>query len=83
MAMLKDTLVATAPIASPADKFFDLFKNNMSEIVNIFPASFKSAQLIEGVEGTVGCVKIWTYVLGKMITFIDFFLMNKMCILFN
>ncbi|KAI3451838.1 hypothetical protein Pfo_008503 [Paulownia fortunei] len=64
MANLIDTLVATSPIKCPADKFFTFFKYNMNEIVKIFPAGFKGVQLLEGEEGTVGCVKLWSYAVG-------------------
>ncbi|KAL0283863.1 UNVERIFIED_CONTAM: Kirola [Sesamum angustifolium] len=59
-----DSVVASAPIKSPADKFFNFFRYNMNEIVKIFPAGFTGVELLEGEEGTVGCVKRWNYILG-------------------
>ncbi|KAG8384177.1 hypothetical protein BUALT_Bualt04G0091000 [Buddleja alternifolia] len=56
-----DTLVASTEISSPADKLYEFFRNDMSELVNIIPGSFKSAELIQGGEGSVGSVKLWTY----------------------
>ncbi|KAG8384178.1 hypothetical protein BUALT_Bualt04G0091100 [Buddleja alternifolia] len=66
MANLVDILDATAAIKCPADKFYNFFKYNMSDLVKIFPASFKGAQLLEGQEGTVGCVILWNYLLGVL-----------------
>lgn len=59
-----ETLVANAPITCPADKFYNFFKFDMSDIVKIFPATFTEAQLIEGEEGAVGSVKLWKYIIG-------------------
>lgn len=65
MANQVETVVASAPIKSPADKFYNFFKFNMSDIVKIFPAAFTEAQLIQGEEGAVGSVKLWKYIIGK------------------
>ncbi|KAL3813322.1 hypothetical protein ACJIZ3_014590 [Penstemon smallii] len=62
--MAIDTFDVSTPIKSSVDKFYDFFKFKMSELVNIFPASFKGVELLEGEEGTVGCVKLWHYILG-------------------
>ncbi|KAL0332413.1 UNVERIFIED_CONTAM: Kirola [Sesamum calycinum] len=59
-----DSVVASAAIKSPADKFFTFFRYNMNEIINIFPEAFTGVELLEGEEGTVGCVKRWSYILG-------------------
>ncbi|KAK4416415.1 Kirola [Sesamum alatum] len=59
-----DSLVASAAIKCPADKFFNFFRYKMNEIVKIFPAAFTGVQLLEGEEGTVGCVKRWNYIVG-------------------
>lgn len=64
---MSQKLQVTVEIQSSADKFYDFFKNHMSDLVNVFPATFKSVQLIEGEEGSVGSVKLWNYVLGKNI----------------
>ncbi|CAI9752961.1 unnamed protein product [Fraxinus pennsylvanica] len=61
---MSQKLEVTVEIQSLADKFYDFFKNHMSDLVNVFPATFKSVQLIEGEEGSVGSVKLWNYVLG-------------------
>ncbi|CAA3000340.1 MLP 34 [Olea europaea subsp. europaea] len=61
---MSQKLQVTVEIQSSADKFYDFFKNHMSDLVNVFPATFKSVQLIEGEEGSVGSVKLWNYVLG-------------------
>ncbi|KAI3451837.1 hypothetical protein Pfo_008502 [Paulownia fortunei] len=64
MANQIETLVASAAIKCSAEKFYNFFKYNMNEIVKIFPAAFKGVELLEGEEGTVGCVKLWSYVIG-------------------
>ncbi|KAL0377992.1 UNVERIFIED_CONTAM: Kirola [Sesamum radiatum] len=61
-----DSLVASAAIKSPADKFFNFFRYKMNEIVNIFQAAFTGVELLEGEEGTVGCVKRWNYIVGAI-----------------
>ncbi|KAL2522408.1 Polyketide cyclase/dehydrase and lipid transport superfamily protein [Forsythia ovata] len=63
---MSQKLEATAELkyASSADKFYVFFKNNMNDLINVFPASFKSVQLLEGEEGSIGCVKLWNYVIG-------------------
>lgn len=62
---MSQKLEATAEIQSSADKFYGFFKNRMSDLVNIFPAGFKSAQVIEGHEGSVGAVLLYNFVAGK------------------
>ncbi|CAA3000339.1 MLP 34 [Olea europaea subsp. europaea] len=61
---MSQKLEATAEIQSSADKFYGFFKNRMSDLVNIFPAGFKSAQVIEGHEGSVGAVLLYNFVAG-------------------
>lgn len=56
---------AKAEISSPPAKVYDFFKNNINDIVNVFPQVFKSAELIEGEEGRDGNVKKFEYVLGQ------------------
>ncbi|CAA3015345.1 MLP 34 [Olea europaea subsp. europaea] len=57
-------LEATAELKhASADKFYGFFKNNMNDLINVFPASFKIVQLLEGEEGSFGCVKLWNYVI--------------------
>ncbi|KAG6394325.1 hypothetical protein SASPL_144909 [Salvia splendens] len=48
MANKVETLVASAAIKCPADKFYNFFKFNMSDIVKIFPAAFTGVELIQG-----------------------------------
>ncbi|KAL2499500.1 Polyketide cyclase/dehydrase and lipid transport superfamily protein [Abeliophyllum distichum] len=57
-------LEVTPPIKSSPDKFYDFFKYHFSDLITIFPASFKSVKILEGEEGKVGCVKLWNYVIG-------------------
>ncbi|KAK6125408.1 hypothetical protein DH2020_040835 [Rehmannia glutinosa] len=64
MANRVDTLVATSPIKCAADKFYNFFKLNMNELVKIFPLAFTGVEVLEGEEGTVGCVKRWKYIIG-------------------
>ncbi|KAK6151058.1 hypothetical protein DH2020_015990 [Rehmannia glutinosa] len=64
MANRIDTLVASCPITCSVDKFYNFFKFSMNELVKVFPLAFTGVELLEGEEGTVGCVKGWNYVLG-------------------
>ncbi|XP_073059872.1 MLP-like protein 31 [Primulina eburnea] len=50
--------------SSPA-KFYNFFKNNMSQLVNIFPEKFESVQLLEGTDGCVGNVKLFKVMMGR------------------
>ncbi|KAL2499505.1 Polyketide cyclase/dehydrase and lipid transport superfamily protein [Abeliophyllum distichum] len=60
---MSQNLEATTEIKSSADKFYGFFRNTLSDLVNIFPANFKSVQILEGEEGSVGCVELWNYVI--------------------
>ncbi|GER30729.1 polyketide cyclase/dehydrase and lipid transportsuperfamily protein [Striga asiatica] len=64
MANVIETLVATSPIKSTPEKFYNFFKYDINDLVKVFPACFKGVQVLEGEEATVGCVKLWSYVLG-------------------
>ncbi|KAL1569808.1 MLP-like protein 43 [Salvia divinorum] len=68
MANQVETLVASTAIKCPADKFYNFFKFNMSDSVKIFPAAFTGAEIIEGEDGTVGCIKLWHYIIGIPLT---------------
>ncbi|KAG6382427.1 hypothetical protein SASPL_157902 [Salvia splendens] len=68
MANKVETLVASAAIKCPADKFYNFFKFNMSDIVKIFPAAFTGVELVQGEEGAVGSIKIWHYIVGAIPT---------------
>ncbi|XP_073269369.1 MLP-like protein 31 [Primulina huaijiensis] len=54
-----------AQIKSSPSKFYDFFKNNMSQLVNIFPEKFESVQLLEGTDGCVGNVKLFKMLMGS------------------
>ncbi|GER28248.1 polyketide cyclase/dehydrase and lipid transportsuperfamily protein [Striga asiatica] len=64
MANTVDTLVTKSAITCAADKFFNFFKLNMNNLVNVCPAFVTGVDVIEGEEGKVGCVKRWKYILG-------------------
>ncbi|CAA0839662.1 MLP-like protein 34 [Striga hermonthica] len=64
MANVIETLVATSPIKSTPEKFYNFFKHDINDLVKVYPAAFKGVQVLEGEEATVGCVKLWSYVLG-------------------
>ncbi|KAL1569807.1 MLP-like protein 43 isoform X3 [Salvia divinorum] len=64
MANQVKTLVASSPIKCPADKFYNFFKFNLTDIVKIFPAVYNSAEVTEGELGVVGCITTWTYTIG-------------------
>ncbi|KAG6392570.1 hypothetical protein SASPL_146794 [Salvia splendens] len=68
MANKVETLVASAAIKCPADKFYNFFKFNMNDIAKIFPAAFTGVELVEGEEGAVGSIKIWHYIVGAIPT---------------
>ncbi|KAL2499499.1 MLP-like protein [Abeliophyllum distichum] len=63
---MSQKLEATTEILSSADKFYGFFRNSMSDLANIFPAGFKSVQVIEGVEGSVGAVLFYSIVVGAI-----------------
>lgn len=62
---MSKVLEVTPPIRCSPDKFYDFFKNHMSDLLTVFPASFNSVQVLEGENGKVGCVKVWNFVAGK------------------
>ncbi|XP_042020018.1 MLP-like protein 43 isoform X2 [Salvia splendens] len=59
-----ETLVTSSPIKCPADKFYNFFKLNLTDIVKIFPAVYNSGEVTEGELGVVGCITTWTYTIG-------------------
>ncbi|CAA3000592.1 MLP 34 [Olea europaea subsp. europaea] len=61
---MSKVLEVTPPIRCSPDKFYDFFKNHMSDLLTVFPASFNSVQVLEGENGKVGCVKVWNFVAG-------------------
>ncbi|XVF85373.1 hypothetical protein PTKIN_Ptkin17bG0112400 [Pterospermum kingtungense] len=53
-------------IKSPADKFFDVYRNKMHLLTKICPREFKDGKLLHGDWKSVGSVREWTYnVAGK------------------
>ncbi|KAI3894155.1 hypothetical protein MKW92_036527 [Papaver armeniacum] len=42
-----------------ADKFYGLFKEDMTQLVNHFPQYYKSVELLEGDGKNVGTVRLW------------------------
>ena len=76
MANKVETLVASAAIKCPADKFYNFFKLDTNEIVKIFPAAFTGVELIEGEEGAVGSIKIWHYIIGNKCHYISILKFN-------
>ncbi|XP_073154007.1 MLP-like protein 43 [Henckelia pumila] len=54
-----------AQIKSPPSKFYGFFKDNMSQLMNVFPESFETVQLLEGTDGCVGNVKLFKMLMGK------------------
>lgn len=65
MASQVETLVASAPIKSSAGKFYNFFKHSVCDVVKIFPAVYTGAEILEGEEGAVGCVQLWSYIIGS------------------
>ncbi|MGD7552078.1 hypothetical protein ACQCP0_25905, partial [Ralstonia pseudosolanacearum] len=44
--------------------FYNFFKFNLTDIVKIFPAVYKTAEVIQGELGVVGCITVWSYTIG-------------------
>lgn len=55
---------ATAEIQSCPEKIYNFLKYESSKIASIAPQIVKKAELIQGNEGEVGCVKRFEYELG-------------------
>ncbi|XP_047956514.1 MLP-like protein 43 [Salvia hispanica] len=66
MANQVETLVASSPTKTPSEKYYTFFKFRLTEIVTIYPAVYKSAEVIEGELGVAGCKTLWTYALGEL-----------------
>ncbi|KAK4416417.1 hypothetical protein Salat_2467200 [Sesamum alatum] len=71
MDQLLEKLEGSTLISSPADKFYNFFKNDMNKLLNVAPANFQSVELIRGDDGSVGAVKRWKYVLGGISLSVD------------
>ncbi|KAK9106083.1 hypothetical protein Scep_022927 [Stephania cephalantha] len=50
-------------ISCPADKMYDLLKNQLTQLPVIFPEIYKNAQVLEGDGKSLGSVRRWTYVI--------------------
>ncbi|OVA01727.1 Bet v I domain [Macleaya cordata] len=48
-----------------ADQFYDLYKNNSTQLFMIFPQSYKAVQVLEGDGKSVGSVRLWKCELGR------------------
>ncbi|RZC47961.1 hypothetical protein C5167_040911 [Papaver somniferum] len=59
-----------AEVKCIADMFYEFFKNNITQLVNCFPETYKSIEVIDqGDEPSVGSVRLWKYELdGHFIT---------------
>ncbi|KAK9106061.1 hypothetical protein Scep_022905 [Stephania cephalantha] len=49
-------------VKSSAAKFYNMVKNNMTELTKVFPECYKSIEFVEGNGRTVGSVMLWKYV---------------------
>ncbi|KAK9106088.1 hypothetical protein Scep_022932 [Stephania cephalantha] len=56
-------------ISCPADKMYDLLKNQLTRLPVIFPEIYKNAQVLEGDGKSLGSVRRWTYVI-RMSTYL-------------
>ncbi|OVA01731.1 Bet v I domain [Macleaya cordata] len=45
----------------PADKFYGMFKQNLTQLTKYFPETYESIQVIEGDGPSVGSVRFWNY----------------------
>ncbi|KAK9091618.1 hypothetical protein Sjap_024795 [Stephania japonica] len=50
-------------IRCPADKMYDLLKNQLTQLPVIFPEIYKNAQVLEGDGKSLGSIRRWTYVI--------------------
>lgn len=53
-------------IKSPPEKFFDIYKNKSHLMPKICPNKLQSIQVAQGDGKSVGSVRLWTYVMGKL-----------------
>ncbi|KAI3909571.1 hypothetical protein MKW98_013988 [Papaver atlanticum] len=53
-----------AEIKCSANMFYGLFKDNITELKNLFPEIYESIHVIEGHGPSVGSVRLWKYKLG-------------------
>lgn len=66
MANKIETLSASVAIKTSAERFYNFFKLNMSDLCKVFPQVYTEAQLLQGDEGNVGCCKKWNYIIGNI-----------------
>lgn len=52
-------------VNSSADKLYNVFRHEAQLMPKIIPAKMKDVELLQGDWGTVGSVKLWTYVPGN------------------
>ncbi|KAJ0038683.1 hypothetical protein Pint_22299 [Pistacia integerrima] len=52
-------------VNSSADKFYNVFRHEVQLMPKIIPEKIKDVKLLQGDWGTVGSVKLWTYVPDK------------------
>ncbi|MCL7041320.1 hypothetical protein MKW94_030954 [Papaver nudicaule] len=54
-----------AQVKCSVDMFYGFFKNNITQLVDCFPETYKSIQVIDqGETPSVGSVRLWKYQLG-------------------
>ncbi|KAI3974658.1 hypothetical protein MKX01_029648 [Papaver californicum] len=58
-----------AEIKCSADTFYEILKNNITELKILFPEMYESIHVIEGHGPSVGSVRLWKYKLdGHFVT---------------
>ncbi|KAK2986712.1 hypothetical protein RJ640_010937 [Escallonia rubra] len=62
----KSKFEARTEIRSSPQKLYGFFRNNMNTLARICPDKIQSIQLLEGTDYSVGCVKLYKYVLGSL-----------------
>lgn len=65
MAQLHKLELQTLIISSP-QKFFDVYHTKTSLMPSISPDKLQSIEVLEGDGKSVGSVRLWTYVMGKI-----------------
>lgn len=73
MAQIHKIEVQTQTRSSP-DRVFDIYKNKSYLMPKISPDKLQSIEVIEGDGISVGSVRLWTYVMGKVktVTYLSF-----------
>ncbi|KAF8407639.1 hypothetical protein HHK36_006772 [Tetracentron sinense] len=52
------------PIKTSADKFYGIFRHNISHLVDVLPDHYKGMEVVEGDGKTEGSVRHWNFHLG-------------------